>query len=128
MKLTHHMKKQMAEVYYKTSEIGKIGMKVPDTEFEVSTELPEYKKGYHPTKCLHKKFTSFYEGTCRVKFDRKTIPKSGKSIIGTCFVETKNETCNIYDSKTRALLGICKETNKEYYCKLWGEQFNARRI
>jgi len=119
----------METVYSKTTEIGRIGMKVP-TAIEVPTELPEHKKGYHPTKCLPKKKTSFWEGVCHVRFDRKTLPKSGKNIIDNCFIENKKSYWLIWDKDTRALLSVYSGRDVESYVKTIKERWKeyVRRI
>ena len=71
--------------------------------------------GEHPTKTgIGKKDTIFFEGCCNVLFDRKTIPKSGKSIKDSCFIKDKKIYHLIYDIDTRALLGLNINKLKEY--------------
>jgi hypothetical protein len=62
----------------------------------------------HPKNGLSKKVTSFYKGCCHVRFDRKTLPKSGRSVINDCFVENKYDVYLVWYRPTRALLGIVK--------------------
>ena len=80
--------------------------------------------GLHPSKCLHKKFTTFYGDVCYVRFDRKTLPKSGKSILNNCFIEKKNTVWLIWDIKTRALLGIGNDKNLVCKTLEYSKRFN----
>jgi len=125
MPLTKTMKKKATKAYFKSSNIGRIGMKIPLQPVLESVEISEHLRGYHPTKGLYKKLTSFYEGHCRVRFDRKTFPKTGKSIVNNCFIDSKDGISSVYDYHTRALLGICKTDNVDKYTKKWKEQFNG---
>lgn len=70
--------------------------------------------GHHPKYGLKKKETSFHEKFTHVRFDRKTLPKSGKSIVGNCFVEDKGSYHLIWDKETRALLGLNINKIEEY--------------
>ena len=78
--------------------------------------------GLHPKHGLPKKETSFYPGFCHVLFDRKTIPKGGKSIIDGCFVKEKDHYQLVYDRETRALLGL-DVTKIKQYKELLHEQY-----
>ncbi len=81
---------------------------------------PAFITGLHPTKTgIGKKETSFYPHFIHVRFNRKTLPKSGKSIVNGCFVEIKGFYALIWDIKTRALLTLCsvdliEEKTKEF--------------
>jgi hypothetical protein len=81
--------------------------------------------GIHPSKALNKKETTFYGDVCYVRFDRKTIPKSGKSIINNCFVENRKHYYLVWDIRTRALLGLCWN-DLETTTRKYNEQFNQR--
>ena len=71
--------------------------------------------GEHPKHTgIGKKNTSFYPGCCNVLFDRKTIPKSGKSIVDGCFIKDKGSYELVYDTQTRALLGLDRRKIKQY--------------
>ena len=71
--------------------------------------------GDHPKHTgIGKKNTSFYPGCCNVLFDRKTIPKSGKSIKDGFFIKDKGTYSLVYDIQTRALLGLDINKLKEY--------------
>ena len=71
--------------------------------------------GEHPKYTgIGKKDTSFYPGCCNVIFDRKTIPKGGKSIVDGCFLKDKGTYTLVYDIQTRALLGIDPSKIKQY--------------
>ncbi len=71
--------------------------------------------GEHPKHTgIGKKDTSFYPGHCNVIFDRKTMPKSGKSLIDGCFIKDKGTYQLVYDVKTRALLGLDVNKIKQY--------------
>ena len=71
--------------------------------------------GEHPKYTgIGKKDTSFYTGSCNVLFDRKTIPKSGKSIVDGCFIKDKGSYKLVYDISTRALLGLDPNKIEQY--------------
>ncbi len=79
----------------------------------------QFTQGYHPSKSgIGKKDTSFYPGCCNVRFNRKTLPKSGKSIIDGCFVEDKGSYKLVWDRETRCLLGLDVNKIPEYKRKL----------
>jgi hypothetical protein len=71
---------------------------------------------------LPKKLTTFCGDVCHVRFNRKTFPKSGKSIINNCFVEGKDIKL-IWDTSTRALLGLTNEANLEATTAKYQKQF-----
>ena len=89
-------------------------------------------KDKHDTGCYHpkntgigKKDTSFYDGCNHVRFDRKKLPKSGKSIINDTFVEKKGFVWLVWHLKTRALLGVIyNDTNIEKLTEEWKRRFN----
>ena len=111
-------------VSYSLSEFGRIGISEDRWVVnETAQELPEHKRGYHPAKGLAKKFTEFYEGVCHVRFNRKTFPKKGKSVLNGCFVEYKKEVCYIWEYRTRALLGCCTELNLHNRSIEWSQKF-----
>lgn len=75
--------------------------------------------GEHPKHTgIGKRDTSFYPGHCNVIFDRKTIPKSGKSIKDGFFIKQKDHYSLVYDIQTRALCGLDKNKLKEYRRRL----------
>jgi len=83
--------------------------------------------GYHPKNGLPKKATSFYPGCCHVRFDRKGLPKSGKSIYKTCFIDSVNGIQRAWDRDTRALLLVStKELDMDVLDQLI-EQFKEIR-
>ena len=61
---------------------------------------------------------------CHVRFDRKTLPKSGKSILNDCFIEKKNKVWLIWHRQTRALLGIANDKNLACKTLEYSERFN----
>jgi len=98
--------------YSECTEIGRIGMP-PRKVIETPPELPEHLKGYHPAKALPKKKTCFYGQVCHVRFDRKTFPKKGKSVLLNSFIDTKHGYWRIWDIETRALLKVCHDIPTE---------------
>jgi hypothetical protein len=81
-----------------------------------------------PKNGLPKKATSFYKGCCMVRFDRKTMPKSGKSFVNGCFVEKKSYAYLVWDTSSRALLGIVKHEHElEEKAKEWKRRIDDMR-
>jgi len=72
--------------------------------FSKSQNTDEHLYGYHPSKCLPKKRTTFNVGSIAVRFDRINLPRSGKSIVGDCFIETKKGITSLWCLRTRALI------------------------
>lgn len=71
-------------------------------------------EGFHPKSTgIGKKDTAFYRGCCHVRFDRKTLPKGGKSVINGCFIERKAYGWLIWCKTTRALLRLTKQEPTE---------------
>ena len=78
--------------------------------------------GYHPKYALLKKETTFCGACCHVRFDRKTLPKSGKSIFKDYFIDTANGVTRVWHKHTRALMiaGVIRE---EVIAKLYTNKF-----
>jgi hypothetical protein len=84
------------------------------------------------SSCLHpkntgikKKDTTFFPGCCNVRFDRKTLPKKGKSILNGCFIEKKGIAWLVWETRTRCLLGLVYDEDRlEIKTKEWKERFN----
>ena len=118
MQMSQKQKKNQVEVSYNewltAFEKRQLDKRKPPDTFHAG-EHPKYSG-------IGKKNTSFYPGCCNVIFDRKTIPKSGKSLINGCFIKDKGSYQLVYDIKSRALLGI--DVNKiEQYKELLNEQY-----
>jgi len=70
------------------------------------------KSAFKEHKNFPKKETTFVEGVCNVRFNRKTLPKGGKSVLNGCFIELSGQHWLIWDLVTRASLGICKNEDR----------------
>jgi len=88
--------------------------------------IPEKSYCQHPKNTgIPKKDTTFFKECCHVRFDRKTLPKSGKSIVNECFVESKAYGYLVWDKETRALFGIVKDAEQlNDKTKEWKRRFD----
>ncbi len=91
------------------SEFGYIGLE--DKEFHPDTVMASKTVCPANTTISYKSTSYGSQRLVRLRFDRKTIPKSGKSVYKTVWIEKKKYGYLIWDRQTRALLGTAKEHN-----------------
>jgi hypothetical protein len=107
---------------------------IPDTLANFLRAREEATPVKHSSPCLHpkntkigKKDTTFFEDCCHVRFDRKTLPKSGKSILNGTFIENKGYAYLVWDRETRALFGLVyDESELDSKTKEWKRRFNEQ--
>jgi hypothetical protein len=110
--------------------------KIPEKLAKFMLKREQSKSGNikHTSYCNHpkntgigKKDTVFLGECCNVRFDRKTFPKSGKSVLNGCFIEKKPYGWLVWEKTTRALLGLVyNESNLESKTKEWKRRFNEQ--
>jgi len=103
--------KKTAEVYSKTSELGRIGMTAVEAPQELDTAKKEMCPAHTPLKTKQTSMGAL--GLIYVRFDRKTLPKAGKSRYRSTWREEKTFGVLVWDYETRALMGVMKNWSEK---------------